>query len=231
MNKKIATFVVAMVLLLGVTLGITFALMTAETKTITNTFVAGGFGNLHLYELDENGDAVEASGQTLDHYTMYPGAEIEKTAYVTFSFTGSKKTDYYIYIKVDAPNWTDEDQDGSFVNGPLSFSLDGWESLYQFDEEDELYHNDDGDNLKGYYFKKITAGVNVDDATGNIISEGKVVVDPSATETDLENLVGEAAAITFSAYAVMSTGANTENALTLFADASFVTKITTGDQE
>jgi len=220
MNKKIATFVVAMVLLLGVTLGITFALMTAETKTITNTFVAGGFGDLKLFETDENGEDKEAADQTYSHYTMYPGASIDKNAYVTFDLTGSDKTDYYVYIKVDAPTWTDADNNGSFVNGPLSFDLDGWESLYEFDE-----NGDYEDNLKGFYYKKIDKGTNVNSELGNIIASDNVLVAADATEDQLKALEDENAAITFSAYAVMSTGAEGENALTLFADAGFVAKV------
>lgn len=122
MNKKIAMFTIAMVLLLGITMGVTFALMTDTTDTITNTFVAGNFGKLQLDEAYESGDEAvfykvgdDVSGidapQVLKDsddkftglgFTVTPGATFTKQVRVSFESTSdTASASAYVYVAIE----------------------------------------------------------------------------------------------------------------------------------
>lgn len=134
MNKKIVAFSVAMVLLLGVTLGVTFALLTSKANTITNVFVAGKFGTLTLQEkvLGDDGklgEYVNGNGDvavnTYEGFT--PGAALPKDAQLIFK-GDSANTEAWVYLCIDG-NWT-AGADNKIVyndgtNDILSFTFGG----------------------------------------------------------------------------------------------------------
>ena len=116
MNKKIAMFTIAMVLLLGVTMGVTFALMTSTSQTVTNTFVAGKFGDLTLDEspvqkVNNTNNYVQATGNriTANSYDLVPGASLYKDPAVTFAYknNATRGIAYYVFVEIIGGNgWT-----------------------------------------------------------------------------------------------------------------------------
>lgn len=111
MKKKTLTIAIALVLVVALAVGATYALLTADTKAVTNTFVAGKLTNdkdaLTLkehdvkqnadgsYVLDKTADAKE--GNTVTYGAIVPGTTIEKDPTVTVqNLTG----DAYLYIVV-----------------------------------------------------------------------------------------------------------------------------------
>ena len=116
MNKKIAMFTIAMVLLLGVTMGVTFALMTSTSETVTNTFVAGKFGDLTLDEspvqkVNGTNNYVQATGNriTANSYDLVPGAQLYKDPAVTFAYKNNAPSGiaYYVFVEIiGGDGWT-----------------------------------------------------------------------------------------------------------------------------
>lgn len=214
MNKKVMTFVVAMVLLLGVTLGVTFALMTEQTQTITNTFVAGKFGTLTLQEtyVDEQTDGeVTVNGtttaQTPPSMTVIPGKNITKKPFVDFTLDASadKDTPYYVYVKlVKTGSWALENgETHKYENNGISFEIDSaWTEL-----------NDGSD---GIYYICVQNGSNI--TTQDIIKNGEVVVPATVTKTQVGAINGST--LVFSAYAVQQAN-TTDTAQSLWTAAGF----------
>ncbi len=197
MNKKVVTFVVAMVLLLGVTMGVTFALMTAKTGTLTNTFVAGNFGTLALtehkwgitdaengtYGLTEETIAAGTTGNVAGNsYDIYPGAVLPKDPWVDFS-DNTSPVESYIYVML-SDGWTIADGVATYSDNNLWFNIDsGWNLL------------DGTDNV---IYRTLAAKTNLDASNGgNIIADAKVYVDQDATSLSNVDLA-------FSAYAIQS---------------------------
>lgn len=85
MNKKVVTFTVAMVLLLGITIGVTLAVLMDQTETLTNVFVAGDVGDL---------DLKETTGR---QYIVVPGETATKDPVVEFI---SSNVPAYVYVMI-----------------------------------------------------------------------------------------------------------------------------------
>lgn len=195
MNKKVVTFVVAMVLLLGVTIGVTFALMTDKTDSITNTFVAGGFGDLELWEKpatlgsdgtynDDEAEYQNPGQNNGNNYgSIYPGASYPKDAAVTFVPT-SNEGPAYIYVKVDG-DW--EYENGEFVkkhndNKVMSFSvadpeaqvsdINGSWLIWWFVDNYDVVADSPADKESNSFMKKFIDTVTVDSAvTSDILAD------------------------------------------------------------
>lgn len=117
MNKKIVAFSVAMVLLLGVTLGVTFALLMNNTYTITNTFVAGGFGTLDLYETVgvevKHANDADVVG---NEYVVVPNAQFVKDPAFTYTPNAGVATPAWIHIELTGGwEWGTGEYDGEIV--------------------------------------------------------------------------------------------------------------------
>lgn len=229
MNKRIVTFSVAMVLLLGITLGVTFALMNASTQTITNTFVVGGFGELDIWETVD-GSLVNAgvTAQDGENYQVYPGAVFTKDPYVTFDTDGAAG-EYYLFIKLEGTNantageWIFNDNSVAFKigedsesgedinlldfsiveNGTVGDAKIGWIPLY----------DGDGVQVPGVYYQVFNDGEDAPYATPGTDEDprGQIIVDDTVTvpaDLNYENiqavddLAGSSLELAFSAYAV-----------------------------
>lgn len=130
MKKKTLTIAIALVLVVALAVGATYALLTADTKAVTNTFVAGKLTNdehaltLKEHDVKQNADGSYAldkanpakEGNTVKYDAIVPGTTIAKDPTVTVqNLTG----DAYLYIvvkdtvnnavlihSVDATKWT-----------------------------------------------------------------------------------------------------------------------------
>lgn len=207
MNKKVVSFTIAMVLLLGITLGATFALMARETKTLTNTFVAGNFGTLDLYEhkIDAAGNltAEVVPADDGQQYTgIVPGATLNKDP--TIEYTADTEMDVWVYVRITGNDWVAGDGlsvekkiDGKVA---MSFELDsavGWQKI---DSTDGLL-----------YYTQVA-----DTETLNVIKDQQVKVD--GVNVTLDNIANLNGNLIFTAYAVQKAS---DDAAADFASAGF----------
>lgn len=88
MKKKIMTIIMAAVLIIGCSVGVTLAWLKDSSGPITNTFTLGKV-EIELEETTGGNDKV---------YKMVPGAEIQKDPIVTVE-TGSE--DCWLFVKVE----------------------------------------------------------------------------------------------------------------------------------
>ncbi len=114
MNKKIVVFTVAMVLLLGVTIGATFAYLQDISNVVTNTFTYGNveidldeaevdkYGNL-VYRDGESSETDEASGtnQRVDanEYKLIPSNTYIKDPTIRLTAASEES---YLFVKIES---------------------------------------------------------------------------------------------------------------------------------
>lgn len=218
MNKKIIIFVAAMVLVFAMVAGATFAYFTSAAKTVTNTFVSGGFGIVYLQEKDGGKTPVDKFTGTktkANSYTVIPGKSINKNPEVSLDMDADKITDAYLYVKMTyGTNWKYDATNRTFTgtvkenSSALSFTLaDNW---YVVDSATT------GTIVLCYGSKTAGAKVTGDLAATRIfapISEtdtATISVSKDLTEADCEwfKTAADAAKLklTFSAYAIQSEG-------------------------
>lgn len=97
-GKKIVVTLLAVVLLIGCTVGGTLAWLSAQTSTVTNTFAVG---NINI-DLEETINGTKTSAKTSDvtnnNFKIVPGATESKDPVVTVE-KGSEKC--YVYVCVE----------------------------------------------------------------------------------------------------------------------------------
>ena len=126
-SMKVVVLLLAVVLLVGCTIGGTLAYLMAKSDVVTNTFVAGNIGTLTLDETTGNS------------YIVIPGVNITKNPVVTFK---DYNVDAYVFLKVDASGWTVSGADTTYTYSigskqEMKWVLDGWKEL-----EDGVYYNE-----------------------------------------------------------------------------------------
>lgn len=102
-SVKAFVAILALVLALGCAAGGTFAWLTAQTGTVTNTFTYG----------DINIELTESTGTS---YTIVPGVDITKDPKVTVK---ANSEDCWLFVEVE--------ENGTFVPSNVTYSIaDGW---------------------------------------------------------------------------------------------------------
>ena len=196
-SNKALLVLLALVLVIGCTVGGTLAWLTAETGTATNTFTVGDIGTLTLKEKET---AVGADGVT-NNYTIVPGMDIAKDPMV--SYTDKKNAvDVYVFVKVGAEGWTQESNAYSVLGDDnsalLSWSVDcnettGWKPVSA--EYDDVY------------YKVVAAGESLENVA--VIAGNKITVSSAITEKNVSDIAKAAGNITFTAYAIQQAGFDT----------------------
>lgn len=196
-SNKALLVLLALVLVIGCTVGGTLAWLTAETGTATNTFTVGDIGTLTLKEKET---AVGADGVT-NNYTIVPGMDIAKDPMV--SYTDKKNAvDVYVFVKVGAEGWTQEGNAYSVLGDDnsalLSWSVDcnettGWKPVPA--EDDDVY------------YKVVAAGESLENVA--VIAGNKITVSSAITEKNVSDIAKAAGNITFTAYAIQQAGFDT----------------------
>ena len=106
-RKRILLTMVALVLVCAVSVMGTLAYLTAQSKAVTNTFVAAGIGTMKLDESEAKlANANQPGIYTLDtskrvqanNYTVIPGTEIPKDPIVTIE---TLDVEAYLFVSVD----------------------------------------------------------------------------------------------------------------------------------
>lgn len=106
MNKRIIIFVTAMVLVFAMVTGATFAYMTSLAKTVTNTFVSGGFAVLTIEEPQGDGDdaITPTESDRINEFKVIPGVNLDKNPRIDLVFDKNNLTDAYVFVKITYGN-------------------------------------------------------------------------------------------------------------------------------
>jgi len=202
-GSKSVFLMLALVLVIGCTIGGTLAWLTAQTSDVENTFVAGQIGSLDLTETDTdlNKDGVQ------HQYIVIPGVDITKDPEVTYipkTSNGTVPADAYVFVKLTgiAQNkwsWNDAEQQYEIKSGEnvvLSFKIaDGWTKVS--DVNDVVY----------YKTSNGTNGLN----DNPIIKGNKIEVSEMITKEDVQNVASAADSLTFTAYAIQQEDGGSDN--------------------
>lgn len=196
MNKKIVILAVALVLLLGVTAGVTFAYLTSQTEQVVNTFCYGNV-QIDLWETDVDLYGVKDSDNLVkaNKYKFIPGESYLKDPTV---YLDAKSEESYIFVVIDN-EINDYLIDAAYtdVNGvehktlEAQMTANGWSKLTDDSSNDVLL----GGNAVWTYSSTVTGSdLDDDDATTGdktytIFNEVTVKAGADVTQIESEQLV------------------------------------------
>lgn len=200
MKKKTLTIAIALVLVVALAVGATYAYLTAQTKTVKNTFVAGGAvdqNDLNLYEhkakLNDDGtytlgsEVLDGSeGKTGNEYTVMPGVNLPKDPTVEVTAANGP---YYLFVKVT---------EGAHFNKDIfGYSIDdaAWKQLKDADGKDVA-------GVYVYTTDKTNAAILTGAVTANVLKDKVVTV----ADADSITLADADCTLTFQAYACQAAG-------------------------
>lgn len=211
MKKKTLTVAIALVLVVALAVGATYAYLTAQTKAVTNTFVAGKIidkDTLKLYEHNAvkgddgtytlGSDVLDGSeGKTGNSYTIMPGVNLPKDP--TVEVTGNKSTgEYYLFVKVT--------EGAGFDKGILGYNVtDSWLQM----------KDADGNKVTGVYVyttNKTSAAILTGDLAATKILAPTADANDAADNTitvadvDISGLSEKDCTLVFQAYACQAAG-------------------------
>lgn len=206
-SMKTLVLLLAVMLLIGGTIGGTLAYLATKSSEVKNTFTASDI-NIELAETKPAENTAK----------MVPGDTIEKDPKVTVK-QGSEPC--YLFVKIDAANGVVPKQaDETKYNNATDFVAyevaDGWTKLTGDDITDEVYYRE----VKNTDSSKADEALTVDKEFG-ILKDNKVQVLSSVTKGMMDSLKAENATkltLTFTAYAVQL--ANVTNATTAWEQAN-----------
>ena len=200
-GSKSVFLMLALVLVLGCTIGGTLAWLTAKTNDVENTFVAGQIGTLELEE-----DADQITTESGNQFIVIPGVDITKDPKVTYTPTtaeGTVPVDAYVFVKltgIGSNKWTWNDTVSQYEiksgdNVVMSFKIaDGWTAVT---------------GANDVYYKTSTGNTGLTDDA--IIKDNKITVSHLITEDDVTTVATAADKLTFTAYAIQQADGGTEN--------------------
>lgn len=188
----------ALVLVIGCTIGGTLAWLTAKTSDVQNTFVAGQIGSLALEESDTDTD------EGVQHnYVVIPGDDITKDPKVTYTPTtaeGTVPVDAYVFVKLSGIGqnkwtWNESAKQYEIKSGSnvvMSFAIaDGWTAV---------------PGVSDVYYKEVGSEETLNAVS--IIDDDNITVSHLITEQDVETVAAAANGLTFTAYAIQQHGFN-----------------------
>lgn len=203
-SSRFAFLTLALVMMIGCTIGGTLAWLTVQADAVENTFVAGQIGTL---KLEEEADQITTTDG--HQFIVIPGVDITKDPKVTYTPTtedGTVPVDAYIFVKltgIGANKWVWNDAENakqyeikSGENVVLSFKIaEGWTAL---------------DAANDVYYKTSTGNTGLTD--DSIIKGDKITVSHLITKADVETVAAAANGLTFKAYAIQQQGFETVTA-------------------
>ena len=122
-GKKAFSLALAVLLVLGCSVGATLAYLTATTETVTNTFTVGKVDiTLQEHKYDESSNSLGTDTVQSNTYKLIPGKHMPKDPFVTVK-AGSEKC--WLFVRIDEANNKAGDVD------PIVHYLaaDGWTNL------------------------------------------------------------------------------------------------------
>lgn len=183
--SKTLVLALAVMLIVGATIGGTIAWLTDKTESVVNTFTVGDI-NITLTETDAVNNAKS--------FKMVPGNVIDKDPTVTVE-KGSEAC--YLFVKVE---------ESTNLKNFITYGMaDGWNQLTDAN----------GKVVAGVYYREVASTVDATDDVSfpvigytnaeDVFVENKVLVKDTVTKSDMEALKVQGATqptLTFTAYAV-----------------------------
>ena len=170
---KAFTAMLALTLVLAAywAVGGTAAWLAAKSEPIASTFTFGDI-NITLTETDHQ-----------EQIKIIPGVDIPKDLKVTVK---ADSVDCWLFVKVE--------QTGTFVNGKVTYSIDGG------------WTKGDGSQIpENVYYRQVNAATA--DREFPVLKDDKITVSNELTKEEIQNITGPT--LTFTAYAVQKEGINT----------------------
>ena len=187
-GKKVVVALLAIVLLIGCTIGGTVAYLMVQTKPVQNTFVAGKVGTLTLTESKE--DAITNSN---GDYLIIPGLPIAKAPKVNYESEDNNDVNVIVFIKVEGDDWVYDADTNTYTstNTGLRWEVaDGWKPVAL-----ETYPG------VFYYNNVIVSGKSLENIS--IINNDQIPVPSDYVSSN------EAGSLTFTAYAAQTASLGT----------------------
>lgn len=173
--------VLALALIVGVAGGATFAWLTAESDTVTNTFT---YGDINI-TLEEN---------TGSDYKIIPGVDIGKDPLVTVK-AGSEAC--WLFVKVEEENWpTLTYGEGENAVRKVNYDIaDGWTK-------------GDGTSIPAnVYYRKVDASKANQEFP--VLKDNKITVSDTLTKIDISRISTTTPKLSITAYAIQKDGMDT----------------------
>lgn len=218
-GKKVVLTLLAIVLLIGCTIGATVAYLVTRTDSVTNTFVVGDIGTLTL---EEDGEA--AANQTKS-FTIIPGVDLAKNVTVSYVYNDNAEdmksaVDVYVFVKVNATGWSvDGTGEGAthkkYTVGAnlLSWSIaNGWDFVTTESDGSKVYCRVVGKN-ETLADAAVIASLSTTaegEATSNTAKH--IAVSNNITKGNIDEVAAAAGNITFTAYAIQKDGFDSASA-------------------
>lgn len=162
MKKRTVAILMACTLILGATVGVTFAWLISGPKAVVNTFVAGKVAiTLDEAKVDKSGTAASGAQRVqANEYTLIPGHSYDKDPTVHIE-AGSEPC--YVFVKVDNEIAQMEDPGNTVANQILA---NGWVQLT---------------GVSNVYYFKTKSGKN----TSVTVDANGMITVPSGSNVDL----------------------------------------------
>lgn len=124
-GTKVFSLMLAVLLLVGCSVGATLAWLTATTNAVTNTFTVGKVNiTLQEHEYTESTNSLGTKTVPGNTYKLIPGKNMPKDPYVTVT-DGSEKCWVFVCIKE-----TNNSLGTGFADDVIGYSIkDGWQAL------------------------------------------------------------------------------------------------------
>lgn len=175
--------VLALALIVGVAGGATFAWLTAESDTVTNTFT---YGDINI-TLEEN---------TGSDYKIIPGVDIGKDPLVTVK-AGSEAC--WLFVKVEEENWpTLTYGEGENAVRKVNYDIaDGWTK-------------GDGTSIPAnVYYRDLGVDASNADQEFPVLKDNKITVSDTLTKIDISRISTTTPKLSITAYAIQKDGMDT----------------------
>jgi len=210
-GSRFVYLMLALVLVLGCTVGGTLAWLTTQSEKVDNTFVAGQIGELKLEE-----EADQIANEDGHQFIVIPGVAITKDPKVTYTPTtaeGTVPVDAYVFVELtgieeDKWTWNETEKQYEIKSGDnvvLSFEIaEGWTAV---------------DGAQNVYCREVKS---TDDAVTDgweIIKDNNITVSDLITKKDVESVAAAADNLTFAAYAIQQASGDADDGIFTPAEA------------
>lgn len=216
-SRKALLVLLALVLVIGCTVGGTLAWLTVSTKEVTNTFVVGDIGTLTLTEAGATTN--DATGNASQQFTIVPGVDLAKNPVVTYkpsTSTTDVDVPVYVFVKVETKGWTVSNKDYSIKNNNVTWSIGSeWNEVVApiadaSDVTTAVYYvavDAEADKSIADFNKAIMAPID-----GSSVTNATIYVSGNIAHGDVESIAAAAGNIKFTAYAIQQDGLTDANA-------------------
>lgn len=192
-GMKAVVLLLAVVLLIGCTVGGTLAWLIAQSETVTNTFTVGNI-NIELKEhaLGTDGKLTETEITAINTYKILPGTEQPKDPFVRIA---ANSEDCWVFVQIKETNNT-ASADLKYVTWAIA---DGW----------TLLESKDGVST---YYRTQSYTTATDAQTYAILSKNQVAYSSDLTKAMIDSLQNNTPTLIFKAFAVQSDAATSASA-------------------